>query len=218
MNRTLEQIGLAGIVPVVVIDNEAEALPLAEALLKGGLATMEITFRTPAAARSLECIAKFLPAVLPGAGTILTAEQAKTAIEAGAKYVVSPGMNAAVVEYCRSRGVAALPGVMTPTEIQAALTMGLEAVKFFPAEPAGGIGYLRSVAAVFRTMKFVPTGGIDETNVGEYLAHPQVLACGGSWMVKQQLIASKKFDEITRLAERAASLAGVRVPPGSATR
>jgi 2-dehydro-3-deoxyphosphogluconate aldolase/(4S)-4-hydroxy-2-oxoglutarate aldolase len=215
MNAILERLGLAGIIPVVVIDDESHALPLAEALLKGGLATMEITYRTAAAQKSIATIARLLPGILPGAGTVLTVEQAKGAVDAGARYVVSPGLSPSVVSYCIERGIAVLPGVVTPTEIQGALALGIDVVKFFPAEASGGLAYLKAVGAAFRSVKFVPTGGIDESNVAAYLAHPQVLACGGSWMVKQSLIAGKQFAEITRLAGRAAALAAVSKGSGS---
>jgi 2-dehydro-3-deoxyphosphogluconate aldolase/(4S)-4-hydroxy-2-oxoglutarate aldolase len=206
MKALIEQLRQCGIIPIVVIDDDADAVPLAEALLRGGLTTMEVTFRTPAARGALSRISASVPSILLGAGTVITIEQANIAIEAGARYIVSPGLDPAIVAHCIGRGVGVIPGVLTATEIQAAIGLGLEVVKFFPAEAAGGLTYLKAVAAPFRTMRFIPTGGIDESNAGAYLAHPQVLACGGSWIVKSDLIKAKRFDEITRLATLAATL------------
>lgn len=203
MNAIVEQLGLIGIIPVVVIEDEANAEPLAQALLDGGLSTMEVTFRTDAAKNAIARIGRTFPSMLLGAGTVLTVDQVKTAVDCGAKYIVSPGLNRNVVEYCLQKDIPITPGVATPTEIEAALALGLHVVKFFPAEANGGIEYLKAISAPFRNMNFVPTGGIDEANLLSYLKFPKVLACGGSWMVKADLIANKRFDEVKRLAEQA---------------
>lgn len=206
MVPVLDQLSQVGIVPVVVIDDEENAEPLAEALLAGGLATMEITFRTEAGEKALANIAKAHPGMLLGAGTVLTTDQAARALDIGAEYVVSPGLDRAVVDYCLQRGATVLPGVVTPTEVSSAIALGLSVTKFFPAEQSGGIGYLKAISAPFRQMKFVPTGGIDASNVVQYLKLPQVIACGGSWMVKSDLIAARRFDDIRRLAAEAVAL------------
>jgi 2-dehydro-3-deoxyphosphogluconate aldolase/(4S)-4-hydroxy-2-oxoglutarate aldolase len=206
MNSILKQLGLIGIIPVVVIDDEANAEPLAEALLEGGLPTMEVTFRTDAAKNAIVRIANAYPQMLLGAGTVLTVDQVKTSVACGAKYIVSPGLNRKVVEYCLQNGITVTPGVLTPTEIEAAIQLGLEVVKFFPAEPSGGLEYLKAVSAPFRQIKFIPTGGINAANVLAYLKFPKVLACGGSWMVKADFIEGKRFDEIKRLTEEAVAM------------
>jgi 2-dehydro-3-deoxyphosphogluconate aldolase/(4S)-4-hydroxy-2-oxoglutarate aldolase len=203
MPSVVEQLGLGGIVPVVVLQDENDALPLARALLEGGISTMEITFRTKAAPGSIARIAKEFRQMLPGAGTVLSVEQARRAVDAGARYIVSPGLNAGVVEYCRTQNIPVIPGVATPSEISSAIEMGLDLVKFFPAEACGGLEYLKAISAPFGGMRFIPTGGIDESNLLGYLRFPRVVACGGSWMVKADLLAGKRFDEVTRLAARA---------------
>lgn len=206
MNPVLEQLGRIRIIPVVVINDEMHAEPLAQALLDGGLSTMEITFRTAAAKAVLARITNSRPEMLTGAGTVLSIEQAATAIDCGARYVVSPGLNPKVAKYCRQRGIPPIPGVVTPTDIEEALDLGLEVVKFFPAEASGGVAYLKAISAPFAQMKFIPTGGIDETNLVTYLRLPCVMACGGSWMVKPDLIADRKFEEIRNLAARAVEM------------
>jgi 2-dehydro-3-deoxyphosphogluconate aldolase / (4S)-4-hydroxy-2-oxoglutarate aldolase len=198
---------LPRIIPVVVLPDAAAAVPLARALVAGALPVMEITFRTPAAAASLEAIAAEMPGVQLGAGTVVSVAQAKTAISAGAKFVVSPGLSRQVVEYCMKRGVMVFPGVVTPGEIMAAMELGLDTLKFFPAEQAGGARYLKALCGPFPGIRFIPTGGIDASNLRSYLAIPQVVACGGSWMVKPELIAAGKFEEITNLAREAVELA-----------
>jgi 2-dehydro-3-deoxyphosphogluconate aldolase/(4S)-4-hydroxy-2-oxoglutarate aldolase len=206
MHAVLEQIGLRGIVPVVVINDAAHAGPLAEALMAGGLPCIEITFRTGAAQAAIGTIAKSHPGMLLGAGTVLTVDQVKLAVDLGAKYIVSPGFNRKVVEYCLTGGIPVTPGVATPTEIEAALELGLEVVKFFPAEANGGLPFLKAIAAPYKKVRFIPTGGIDESNLLAYLKFPQVLACGGSWMVKAELISGGKFDEIRKLTAQAVNL------------
>lgn len=203
MPSVVEQLGLGGIVPVVVLQDENDALPLARALLEGGISTMEITFRTKAAPGAIARIAKEFRQMLPGAGTVLSVDQVRRAIDAGARYIVSPGLKADVVEYCRAQNIPVIPGVSTPTEISSAMEMGLDLVKFFPAEACGGLEYLKAISAPFGGMRFIPTGGIDEGNLLGYLRFPPVVACGGSWMVKADLLAGKRFDEVTRLTARA---------------
>ena len=194
------------LIPVVVIPNAEQALPLAEALLEGGLACAEITFRTEAAEAAIRKIEDNVPEMLLGAGTVITREQAERAIGAGARFIVSPGFSPEVADYCREAGTAYYPGVATPTEVQMALQRGLTDLKFFPAEAAGGIKLLKAIAAPFPQVRFIPTGGINASNLLDYLALPQVLACGGSWMVKKQLIAEGRFEEITRLVAEAMRL------------
>ncbi|TAK54082.1 MAG: bifunctional 4-hydroxy-2-oxoglutarate aldolase/2-dehydro-3-deoxy-phosphogluconate aldolase [Bacteroidetes bacterium] len=207
-NNILQQLGAIKIIPVVVIENEESAEPLAEALLEGGLPTMEITFRTAAAQNAITMVVDKYPNMLVGAGTVLSIEQVKAASSSGAKYIVSPGFNRDVVEYCLKNDIPVTPGVLTPTEIETALNMGLQVVKFFPAEAIGGVKYLKAISAPYKNIKFIPTGGINESNVASYLSLPQVHACGGSWMVKSELIKARRFGEIRELTKRAKQLLG----------
>ena len=194
------------IVPVVKLDKAEHALPLATALKAGGLPCMEITFRTAAAPDAIRAAAG-VPDMVLGAGTVLTVDQAKKAEDCGARFIVSPGFSAKVVEHCLARNLAVIPGVCTPTEVQMALEYGLKVLKFFPAENYGGIKTLKAIGAAYGDVKFVPTGGIELLNLVEYLKLPNVLACGGTWMVKADLVAGGKFDEITHLARQAVTLA-----------
>ena len=203
MHDILKQIGDLGIVPVVVINDAAAAVSLGEALCTGGLPCAEVTFRTAAAEESIRRMASALPHMLVGAGTVLTVEQVDRAVAAGARFIVSPGFNPAVVKHCLDRGVLVTPGVGTPTEIEMALGFGLAAVKFFPAESLGGLAMLKAISAPYGMLRFIPTGGINAENLGIYLAFPKVLACGGSWMVKPDLIDAGNFTEITRLTREA---------------
>lgn len=203
MNDTLIQIGKTGIVPVVVINKAESACPLAESLIKGGLACAEVTFRTQAAQESINSIAKKFPDMLVGAGTVLTVEQADRAFDAGAKFIVSPGLNPKVVEHCLKKGYPVTPGIMTPTELEMALELGLDVVKFFPAENAGGLKMIKAISAPYTKVKFMPTGGINAVNVKDYLACDKILACGGSWMVKGELIDSGDFSKIEELTKEA---------------
>jgi 2-dehydro-3-deoxyphosphogluconate aldolase/(4S)-4-hydroxy-2-oxoglutarate aldolase len=198
-----ERIRQMGIVPVVSLPQIEHALPLAEALLAGGLPCAEITFRTAAAAEAIQRIRQRFPEMLLGAGTVLSIEQAQTALDVGAQFIVSPGTNPAVVDYCQQRDVTIFPGVCTPTEIELALSHGVSVLKFFPAEAAGGVKFLKAICAPYRQVSFMPTGGIDERNLADYLAIPQVVACGGSWMVKPELMTENRFDEITQLTAAA---------------
>jgi 2-dehydro-3-deoxyphosphogluconate aldolase/(4S)-4-hydroxy-2-oxoglutarate aldolase len=202
----VERIRQIGIIPVVSVPEVKHALPLAEALLAGGLPCAEITFRTAAAAEAIGLIKKHLPDLLIGAGTVLSIEQADMALGEGAEFIVSPGTNPLVVEHCLNQRVPIFPGVCTPTEIELALSKGVEILKFFPAEPAGGVKFLQAVCGPYRHVSFIPTGGIDTKNLGSYLAIPQVVACGGSWMVKPELIKAGAFDQIKQLASEAVAL------------
>jgi 2-dehydro-3-deoxyphosphogluconate aldolase/(4S)-4-hydroxy-2-oxoglutarate aldolase len=192
----LDEIRRLKVVPVIVIDNAERALGLADALANGGLPCAEVTFRTPAAAEALRRIAADRPHVLAGAGTVLTTEQAARARDAGARFIVSPGINPKVVRWCQDHDVPVFPGVCTPTEIETALECGLNVVKFFPAEPSGGVAYLKAIAAPFPDLSFMPTGGISATNVRDYLGFKRVVACGGSWMAPQDWIQQGEFDRI----------------------
>jgi 2-dehydro-3-deoxyphosphogluconate aldolase / (4S)-4-hydroxy-2-oxoglutarate aldolase len=191
------------IVPVIVIDDPENAVPLAAALSEGGLNCAEITFRTAGAKEALRRIAAERPEMLAGAGTVLTPQQAREARDAGAQFVVAPGFNPAVVDYCLEHEIPIYPGVCTPTDVEAALSKGLRTVKFFPAEPAGGVAYLKAIAAPYNMMQFIPTGGINAANIGGYLAMKSVVACGGSWMAPNDWIAGKQFDRVREATRQA---------------
>ncbi len=206
MNDTLKKIGSIGIVPVVVLNKTEDAALLAQSLMKGGLPCAEVTFRTQAAEESIRTIAKAFPDMLVGAGTVLSVDQVKRAVDAGAKFIVSPGLNPKVVEYCLKKNYPVTPGIMTPTELEVALGYGLDVVKFFPAENAGGLKMIKAMSAPYTMMKFMPTGGINAANVRDYLACDKILACGGSWMVKGDLITSGNFSEIEKLTSEAAQI------------
>ena len=206
MNEILERIGELGIVPVVKIEKAEDALPLGRALIDGDLPIAEITFRTSAAEESIKTLTGELPNLLVGAGTVLTTEQAKKAVSAGAKFIVSPGFNPKVVDYCIENDIPVTPGINNPTQIEMALERGIKIVKFFPAEASGGLSLLKSMAAPYTEIKFIPTGGINQNNLSSYLSNSKVHACGGSWMVKPELISSGNFSEITRLSKEAISI------------
>ena len=195
-----------GIIPVVVIDDEKDALPLAEALIKGGLPAAEVTFRTEAAAGAIKLMKQNFPELLVGAGTILNREQFDRAIEAGAEFIVSPGFDPELVKYSLEKDFPYVPGTQTPGEMQQALALGLDFVKFFPAEPAGGIKMIKAIAAAYTKLSFMPTGGINAENVRDYLTYDRIVCCGGSWMVKKDLIASGNFEEIERLVREAKAI------------
>ena len=205
MNEVLEKIGEFGLVPVVKIERAEDALPLGRALIKGDLPVAEITFRTDAAEEAIKTLTGELPELFVGAGTILTVEQVKRAAGAGARFIVSPGFNPKVVDYCIENSIPVTPGLNSPTDLERALGRGLEVVKFFPAESTGGLKFLKDMAAPYRGVKFIPTGGINADNFNHYLAFDRVHACGGSWMVKGDLISSGRFDEISGLAREAVS-------------
>ncbi|GBD93203.1 putative KHG/KDPG aldolase [bacterium BMS3Abin05] len=203
MRPVLESLANFGIIPVVKIENARHAGALAEALIKANLPCVEITFRTNAAEESIRTVSRDFPEMLVGAGTVLTVEQARRAHRAGTKFIVSPGLSEDVVAFCRRQKVPVIPGVTTATEIQSALKLGLSVLKFFPAEASGGLKTLKTLAAVFGNVKFIPTGGVNRENMMAYLQSDFVAAIGGSWMVKSDLIYAGKFDEITRLAQDA---------------
>lgn len=206
MNTIIENLGRIGIIPVVAIEDAGHAPELGRALLAGGLPCAEITFRTAAAAAAIEQLSAAHPDILLGAGTVLTVEQAKTAVSAGAKFIVTPGFDTAVVDYCLAQAVPIIPGVMTPTEINLALGKGLRVLKFFPAEAAGGIRTLKAVAGPYAGVRFIPTGGITADNLASYLELPMVHACGGSFMVPKRVIAAGQFDKITALSAAAVAI------------
>ncbi|MBE5789870.1 MAG: bifunctional 4-hydroxy-2-oxoglutarate aldolase/2-dehydro-3-deoxy-phosphogluconate aldolase [Clostridiales bacterium] len=206
MTEMMKQLQKLGIVPVVVLNDAEDALPLAERLVKGGLPCAEVTFRTAAAEESIRRMVKAFPEMIVGAGTVLTTEQADRAIDAGAKFIVSPGLNPKVTEYVLKKGVPMTPGVCTPTEVEAALQFGLDVVKFFPAEPSGGLKMIKAMAAPYVGLNFMPTGGISAANVREYLAYDRIVACGGSWMVSGALVKEGRFDEIENLVREAANI------------
>lgn len=206
MNEVLMKIGQMGIVPVVVLNDVKNAVPLAQSLINGGLPCAEVTFRTEAAQQSIAEISKNFPQMFVGAGTVLTTEQVDRAVDAGARFIVSPGFNPKVVEYCIKKGYPVTPGIMTPTELEMALEFGLDVVKFFPAENVGGLKMIKAMAAPYTKMKFMPTGGINPQNVREYLQCDKILACGGSWMVKGDLINSGNFAEIEKLTKEASQI------------
>lgn len=196
-----------GIVPVVVLDDIKDALPLAEALIKGGLPCAEVTFRTEAAEESIRRMSEKYPEMLIGAGTVLTIEQVDRAAAAGAKFIVSPGFDSEIVDYCLEKNIPVFPGCVTPSEAAQAVKRGLKVVKFFPAEQAGGIAMIKAMAAPYTMLKFMPTGGINAKNLGDYLGFSKILCCGGSWMVKGELVKAGKFDKICELTKEAAKLA-----------
>ena len=191
------------LVPVIVIDDHSGASSLAQALVDGGLPCAEVTFRTKGAREALERISAEFPQILAGAGTVLTPAQAKEARDAGARFVVAPGFSPAVVEYCIEHDIPVFPGIATPSEIEAALMRGLNVLKFFPAEPLGGLSYLKAISAPYGMVEFMPTGGISLQNVGSYLSFPKVVACGGSWIAPPDWIASGQFDRIAAAARSA---------------
>ena len=206
MHEVLQKIQEIGIVPVVVLDDAKDAAPLAKALCEGGLPCAEVTFRTEAAEESIRIMAEQFPDMLVGAGTVLTTEQVDRAVAAGAKFIVSPGLNPKVVKYCVEKGILITPGTCTPSEVEQAIEHGLEVVKFFPAEPAGGLKMIKAMAAPYTKMMFMPTGGISPSNVRDYLGFKKIIACGGSWMVKGDLVKAGDFAKITELSKEAVAI------------
>lgn len=206
MNTILEQINKIGIIPVVVLDDVKNAKPLAEALCAGGLPCAEVTFRTEAAEECIRIMASEYPNMLVGAGTVLTIDQVDRAVAAGAKFIVSPGLNPRIVKYCVEKGILITPGCSNASDIEIALENGLDVVKFFPAEPAGGLNMIKALAAPYVNVKFMPTGGINAKNVRDYLAYNRIIACGGSWMVKADLIKNGEYDKITAMCKEAVEI------------
>lgn len=203
MNAVLEEIQKIGIVPVVVLDKPEDAEPLAKALCEGGLPCAEVTFRTAAAEESIRIMTEKFPKMLVGAGTVLTIEQVDRAVNAGAKFIVSPGLNSEVVKYCVEKNIPVTPGTCNPSDIETALSLGLDVVKFFPAEAAGGLAMIKAMAAPYVNMKFMPTGGINAKNINEYLAFDKIIACGGSWMVNKAMVNAGEFDKIRDMTREA---------------
>ena len=199
----LDRFARAGIVPVVVLDNASDAVPTAKAMVAGGIDVMEITFRTEAAADSIKAVAESCPEMLVGAGTVLNLEQCKLALSMGAKFIVSPGFDPEVVAYCVENGIPVAPGCVTPTEIMAALKLGIKVIKFFPANVYGGLNAMKNLAAPFVGIKFMPTGGVNAENVREYISAPFIHAVGGSWVCPKADIAAGNFDKITALCAEA---------------
>ena len=203
MNEVLQRVYQIGIIPVIAIDDADKAVPLARALVKGGLPAAEVTFRTAAGEEAIRRIAAEVPDMLVGAGTVLTTEQADRAIAAGAQFIVSPGFNPVVTRYVIDKGVPMMPGTATPGEMEQAMSMGLDVVKFFPAEQNGGVAKLKAVAGPYTTLRWMPTGGVNTKNMMDYLSFDKIIACGGTWMVKKDLIEGEKWDEITRICQEA---------------
>lgn len=203
MNEVLSKIQMMGIVPVIKLDDAKDAVPLAKALCDGGLPCAEVTFRTAAAEESIRLMREAFPEMLIGAGTVLTTEQVDQAMNAGATFMVSPGLNKKVVRYCIEKNIPITPGCSTPSDIEAAIELGLDVVKFFPAEAAGGLAMIKAMAGPYVNMKFMPTGGISSVNLTSYLDFPKTIACGGSWMVKDELVKAGEFDKITELTREA---------------
>lgn len=206
MSDILTQINNIGVVPVIKIDDAKDAVPLARALMAGDLPVAEVTFRTSAAEESIRRITKEVPGMLVGAGTVLTVDQVKKATAAGARFIVSPGFNPKVVEYCVKENIPVTPGINNPSGIEQALEFGLKVLKFFPAENSGGLAMLKAMAAPYTEVSFIPTGGINQSNVTSYLSWNKIWAVGGSWMVPSDVISAGKFEEITRLASEAVAL------------
>ena len=207
MMNVLDRLKKSGVVPVVVLDDAKDAVATAKALLAGGVDVMEITFRTAAAADSIKAVTENCPDMLVGAGTVITLEQCKKAVECGAKFIVSPGFDEEVVRWCVENGVAVTPGCVTPTEIMAAMKLGLNVVKFFPAGVYGGLSAMKALSGPFGGMKFIPTGGVNTQNIGEFIAAPFIHAVGGSWVCPKADIAAGNFEKITALCKQARSAA-----------
>lgn len=206
MKDLAERFHEVGVVPVVVLEDVKDAVPLAQALVEGGLPCAEVTFRTDAAEESIRIMTEKYPEMLVGAGTVLTTEQVDRAVAAGAKFIVSPGFDPEIVDYCIEKGITVTPGCVTPSEVAQGVKRGLKVLKFFPAEQFGGVATIKAMTAAYVGIKIMPTGGINPKNVREYLACDKIFACGGSWMVKGDLVKAGKFDEIQKMTADAAAL------------
>ncbi|MBR3525524.1 MAG: bifunctional 4-hydroxy-2-oxoglutarate aldolase/2-dehydro-3-deoxy-phosphogluconate aldolase [Lachnospiraceae bacterium] len=206
MSDIFERFEQIGIIPVVVLEDAKDALPLGRALMEGGLPAAEVTFRTAAAGESIRIMAENFPDMLVGAGTVLTKEQVDRAVDAGAKFIVSPGFDPEVVKYCMEKNIPVCPGTQTASEMMAALKLGLTHVKFFPAENAGGLKMIKAIGAALTALRYMPTGGINAENVRDYLKDPRIFCCGGSWMVKGDLIRAGAFDTIKEKVAEAAAI------------
>lgn len=208
MSREMEtQIAALGVVPVVVLEDAKDAAPLAKALCEGGLPCAEVTFRTAAAEESIRQMSQAYPDMLVGAGTVLTTEQVDRAVAAGAKFIVSPGFDPEIVDYCLEKDIPVFPGCITPSEVAMAVKRGLKVVKFFPAEQFGGVATIKALAAPYVGLKFMPTGGVSPKNLRDYLGCKSIVACGGSWMVKGDMIKAGEFDKIREMTKEAVELA-----------
>lgn len=206
MSTIKEKIAEFGVVPVVVLEDEKDAKPLADALVKGGLPCAEVTFRTDAAEESIRIMTKEYPDMLVGAGTVLTIDQVNKAVNAGAKFIVSPGFDTEIVDYCMKNEIPVFPGCITPSEVAQAVKRGLDVVKFFPAEQFGGVEAIKALSAPYTTIKFMPTGGVNARNLKDYLSCDKIVCCGGSWMVKGDLVKAGDFEKIRELTAEAAEL------------
>ena len=206
MNPILEQLSKFGVVPVVVLNDAKDAEPLAKALCDGGLPCAEVTFRTAAVEESIRTMTEKYPEMLVGAGTVLTTEQVDRAVAAGAKFIVSPGFDPEIVDYCLEKEILVLPGCVTPSEVAQGVKRGLKVLKFFPAEQYGGVATIKAMAAAYVGIQFMPTGGINPKNVKDYLACDKIFACGGSWMVKGDMIEAGEFDKIEALTKEAVAI------------
>ncbi|MBO4689066.1 MAG: bifunctional 4-hydroxy-2-oxoglutarate aldolase/2-dehydro-3-deoxy-phosphogluconate aldolase [Clostridiales bacterium] len=202
----MEKMGRAGIVPVVVIENAEDAVPTAQALLAGGITFMEITFRTACAAEAIRAVSKEVPDMIVGAGTVLSVRQAEEAVEAGADFIVSPGLDEETVIWCQERGIPVCPGCVTPTEIMAAVKLGLSVIKFFPANVYGGMKAIKALSAVFGGVKFLPTGGVNSENLSEFAKENCIFAIGGSWVCTKKDIREHQFERITKLSREAVEI------------
>ena len=206
MNKTLQDLCSYGVIPVVVINKTEDAKPLAKALCEGGLKCAEVTFRTDAAQEAIRIMSQEYPDMMVGAGTVLTVDQVDRAVSAGAKFIVSPGFDPEIVDYCIDKDIPVVPGCMTPSEVAQGVKRGLEVLKFFPAQQAGGVAMIKAMAAPYTSVMFMPTGGINADNIEQYLSFKKIAACGGSWMVKADLIDSGNFEKITELTKEAVRL------------
>jgi 2-dehydro-3-deoxyphosphogluconate aldolase/(4S)-4-hydroxy-2-oxoglutarate aldolase len=212
MHTILEKLGNIGIVPVIKIDDAEKAVPLAKALSAGGIPCIELTLRTDQGIEAIRRVAKDAPEVLAGAGTVLTPDQVDSAVSAGAQFIVSPGFNPKVVAHCVQKGIPVIPGCANPSDIEQAIEFNLEVVKFFPAEAAGGLDYIKAISAPYPQLKFMPSGGINAHNIAQYILFDKVLACGGSWMAEAGLINAGDFAKITALSQEAVlSLLGLTI-------
>ena len=205
-DEMIKQVQELGVVPVVVLEDAGDAVPLAKALCEGGLPCAEVTFRTAAAEESIRAMTEAYPDMLVGAGTVLSIKQVDQAVGAGAKFIVSPGFDPEVVDYCLEKAIPVFPGCITPSEVSQAVKRGLKVVKFFPAEQFGGVSTIKALAAPFTGLKFMPTGGVNAGNLASYLNYDRIIACGGSWMVKGDLVKAGKFDEIQAMTKEAVQL------------
>ena len=203
MNKVLEEFSKIGIIPVIALDNVEDAAPLAKALIDGGLPCAEVTFRTAAAEESIRLMHEAYPDMVLAAGTVLTTEQVDRAVAAGASLIVSPGFDPEIVDYCISKNIEVVPGIVTPSELAQAVKRGLTRVKFFPAEAAGGLAMIKAMCAAYTNVRIMPTGGINAKNIGDYLACDKIFCCGGSWMVKGDLIKAGEFDKIKDMTAEA---------------